>query len=91
MSEQQTFRAGDVVKHGPSGETWVLACDEFSGSVWPCGWPETRANASDCELVTPADDGERLDMLTTVAAIQSDQRRRAIALSQLPTPEGSTR
>lgn len=75
------------MKHQPSGETWVLACDECSGSVWPAGWPETRAEVAHCELVTPADDAARLDMLTQAAAIRGSDRRRAIALSQLPIPE----
>ena len=42
--------AGDVVWHRPSGEEWMLACDEESGEVMPCGWPLCIAKASDCEL-----------------------------------------
>lgn len=62
------FRAGDVVKHRPSGEEWVLACDEEStGYVWPAGWPESLAKASECELIEPASNAERDDMLARVS------------------------
>jgi hypothetical protein len=82
-----TFRACDVVRHHPSGEKWLLACDEREGDVWPAGWPETRAQASDCELVTAATDAARLKMLAAVANSRLDprapSRRRSIAASQL--------
>ncbi len=45
------FKAGDTVKHGPTGETWILKRDEEDGHVWPCGWPETRARAADCTII----------------------------------------
>jgi hypothetical protein len=84
---RRPFRAADVVAHGPSGETWVLACDEFSDSVWPAGYPETRAAATDCTLITPATDAERVDMLTRAAAITGADYRRRLAAHQL-TQEG---
>lgn len=58
------FKAGDTVTHGPSGETWVLACDETpNGDILPAGWPETLARSGDCELVESATDEQRIDML----------------------------
>ena len=33
-----------------------------------CGWPESMAEAKDCQLLEPASDSERLDMLKTWAA-----------------------
>lgn len=62
-----TLRAGDRVKHGPTGETWVLATDEEDHKVFACGWPETRAEVSDCTVVTMATDDERRKMLANVA------------------------
>ena len=58
-----TFRAGDEVLHAPTGETWLLIVDEENGVVVPGGWPDTRAQASDCSLVRAATDAERLEQL----------------------------
>lgn len=68
------FRAGDTVKHQPSGEVWMLACDQSHGDVLPAGWPETLAKATDCELVESATDDERLEMLTNVAKANAGLR-----------------
>lgn len=68
------FRAGDTVKHQPSGEVWMLACDQSHGDVLPAGWPETLAKATDCELVERATDDERLEMLTNVAKANAGLR-----------------
>jgi hypothetical protein len=62
------FRAGDAVHHIPSGEDWLLATDEENGRVQACGWPESMADAKDCQLIAPATFRERLDMLKTWAA-----------------------
>ena len=51
------MRAGDVVKHGPSGETWVVAHVEGNDLAWS-GWPEGIARTSDCTLVKAATDEE---------------------------------
>jgi hypothetical protein len=81
------FRAADVVKHGPTGEEWVLACDQEREDVRPAGWPETLARASDCTLVEAASDVARLDMLGRVAAMRPDggryDGRKGAALRQL--------
>ncbi len=51
------MRLGDTVKHGPSGETWIVAyADEKE--VMPIGWPETIAQRSDCTLIKACDDVE---------------------------------
>jgi hypothetical protein len=62
----RTFRAGDVVKHGPSGETWTLATDEENGDVQWMGWPEGWAKAKDCTLVEAATDEARRKVLEEV-------------------------
>ncbi len=59
------------MKHRPSGETWVLACDAYDGYVLPAGWPCSHALASDCELVRAATDEERVSMLRNVARSRS--------------------
>lgn len=64
----RSFRAGDAVHHAPSGEDWLLATDEENGKVQACGWPESMAEAKDCQLLEPASDSKRLDMLKTWAA-----------------------
>lgn len=58
------FNEGDIVRHIPSGEEWVLlrATDD---DVFPAGWPKSRARASDCELIH-RDDGT-LDRLRGIA------------------------
>ena len=61
------FRAGDHVKHGPTGEEWELACDERHGDVMPSGWPSTIAKASDCTLIEAATDEKRMKVLTAWA------------------------
>lgn len=59
------FRAADVVQHVPTGEQWVLACDQQDRHVTWCGWPEGTALAEDCRLIKRASDKERHDMLVT--------------------------
>lgn len=77
------FRAADHVAHGPTGETWLLACDEDNGEVIPCGWPETYARASDCTLVKAATDEERMDILRLVGREGMDGLRASRARHQL--------
>ena len=53
------FRAGDTVRHKPTGAEWVLAVDQHGDHVSWSGWPEGMARAADCELVKRASDKER--------------------------------
>jgi hypothetical protein len=78
-----SFRAGDTIRHLPSGEEWLLACDEEDGRVVCCGWPETQANAKDCILVEAATDKERISTLSRVAESCSGQMRGRRAMRQL--------
>ena len=86
-SRGSTFRAGDVVAHIPSGERWILATDEADGSVYPMGWPESRAAARDCRLVRSATDAQRYSALGEVAssfrAMRDGDARVRIAAHQL--------
>lgn len=53
------FIAGDIVRHAPTGEEWILIVDEWGGNVVPGGWPDTRADAKDCSLIKPSPDREK--------------------------------
>jgi hypothetical protein len=79
--EAVTFLAADHVHHRPTGEDWTLACDEHDGLVVPAGYPPCAAEASDCELVRAATDGERLAMLRGAAMVPGT--RGALARRQL--------
>jgi hypothetical protein len=88
----KTFRAGDVVKHMPSGETWTLAYGE-GRDVSAMGWPESIARAADCELVEAASDEEHVKALCEVASIGPDERgrtdhRASVARRQLAAMSG---
>lgn len=88
------FHAGDTIKHAPTGETWILACDQQDNDVMPAGWPETLAKATHCRLVKAATDEERLSMLRTVSAWRLNhdpdgsrrQRLAAMQLAAQPVP-----
>lgn len=56
------FRAGDTVKHRPSGEQWWLGAAD-GHYVYPNGWPPTEGKAADCELVHAATDDEHRSMV----------------------------
>lgn len=56
------FRAGDIVRHKPSGETWTIAYHEGDWVAW-VGWPPGEAKAGDCELVESATDAEHREWL----------------------------
>lgn len=71
-AEGRTFKAGDVVKHGPTGETWTLACDQERDEIQWCGWPEGFAKAADCTLIKAASDEERMEMLEMVSKSRGD-------------------
>ena len=84
-----TFRAGDVVKHSPTGEIWTLANDEENNRVSPCGWPRCWAEAADCALVEAATDEQRIEMLArwvkkTLEETEGYDHRVSTAKRQLP-------
>lgn len=75
---ERKIKTGDVVLHRPSGETWLVAYAE-NGYVCPCGWPETIAKESDCELVDSASEENRIRLLHEIANKQGNDTRRAYA------------
>lgn len=47
-----TAKPGDVVRHGPSNEKWVVAyADVERDEIAWFGWPPSYAKLSDCELL----------------------------------------
>lgn len=79
----ETIDTGDHVKHGPTGETWLVAFVEGDRLAW-CGWPEGFADLADCTLIQKAAPGEREKLLASMAEIgDGDMRgryaRRALA------------
>lgn len=75
-----SFRAGDHVRHRPSGEEWIVAVDSENGRVSWSGWPEGMAAEEDCELQRAASDEERLRQLRACASMpgtDGDPRRGA--------------
>lgn len=82
---------GDTVKHGPTGETWIVAYVEGERLAW-VGWPQGEARLSDCTLIEKATPEYRDDLLCKLANIPLDRpshydRRRVIARSRLGLPE----
>lgn len=80
---RRTFKAGDRIKHVPSGEEWIVACDEENGDVICCGWPETIAKWSDCVLEEAATPEGRRKLLEDVARSCAGQLRGSRASRQL--------
>ncbi len=50
-----SVRCGDVVKHRPTGEEWVVAWSDGEYLAW-AGWPDGRARLSDCDIVMRVSD-----------------------------------
>lgn len=67
----------DVVKHGPTGEQWVVAYVREGRLAW-IGWPQGEAALEDCTLVEAATDEKRIALLNQMAEMndQSDPRCR---------------
>lgn len=81
-----TIDTGDTVKHGPTGETWVVAYVQGDRLAW-CGWPPGEAQLSDCLLVQKAAPGYRDKLLRDMADMRLDpegwDRRKSYAQQRL--------
>lgn len=86
MTENHTIIAtidtGDTVKHGPTGETWIVAYVRGEYLAW-CGWPEGEARLSDCTLIEKAGAEDRERLLREMAAMPEDDARRRYARTAL--------
>lgn len=69
------IRCGDSVKHGPTGETWLVAYVDGDYLAW-CGWPEGEAKLADCELVRSCTDEEHRKLLIAIMAGADGKRAR---------------
>lgn len=77
-------RAGDVVRHRPTDEEWVVASVSPNGDqLSPAGWPGGYVPVSDCELVNQATDQQHVDMLLQVTSSHDDSLRRFWAVQAL--------
>jgi hypothetical protein len=73
------MRTGDIVRHYPSGEDWVVAwADHETGYMAPCGWPTCQAKIADCSILKRATD-EAYDALVDQLALsgRSDAHKAA--------------
>lgn len=83
----ETIDTGDHVKHGPTGESWLVAFVEGDRLAW-CGWPEGSADLADCTLVQKAAPGEREALLRSMAEIgDGDMRGRYARRAQAKDAE----
>lgn len=82
---QGPIDTGDTVKHGPTGETWVVAYVRGDRIAW-CGWPEGEASLKHCTLVEQCDDAYRMKLLQDLAAIDSQDARRQYGKQRLASP-----
>ena len=73
---------GDTVKHGPTGETWVVAYVRDDRLAW-VGWPEGEASLEHCTLIEKATPEYRNKLLHDMAAMESDDARRRYAAHRL--------
>lgn len=76
-----TIDTGDHVKHGPTGEGWVVAYVKGDRLAW-VGWPEGEALLADCKLITKVTDVER-DALLRALAKSKDGPRKSYAVARL--------
>jgi len=70
------INTGDVVRHIPTGEKWVVAFVKDGDLSW-CGWPEGWAKISDCILIKKATTDERLKLLKEMSEMPTDYDHRA--------------
>lgn len=77
---------GDVVRHGPTGEEWIVACVQGDRLSW-CGWPEGMAALADCTLVRKATPEDRDKLLREMAAIGGSDHRQRYAQTRLAATE----
>lgn len=69
------LRTGDVVRHKPSGETWIVARID-GDDLYPAGWPPTMALVADCVLVSPAIDEYHDALLADLMTLPTSDPRR---------------
>ena len=80
------MRAGDCVRHRPTGEKWRVAYVRGDHLAW-CGWPPGEALVSDCDILELCSDEEHASALASWAnnrgQVESGDRRREVCAAQL--------
>lgn len=72
------YRAGDVIKHIPTDEEWLVATVDQT-HIGCAGWPYTLAPFKDCILIEAASDEYHLSFLKQLASISVPDPRRSYA------------
>ena len=62
----ETIDTGDAVRHGPTGETWLVARVDGDRLAW-VGWPPGWADLADCTLMRKATPEQREKLLREIA------------------------
>ena len=84
------MRAGDTVKHGPSGEEWQVSyADDGTGYMSWIGWPEGKAAIAHCEVTRECRDDEHVAVLVAWATKGGDDHRTRVCERQLRELEES--
>ena len=83
-----TYRTGDVIRHIPSGEEWLVATAD-ARHVSPCGWPYGLARLDEVELVEAATDEAHLKLLQELANMSVPDPRRSYAQDVLAKMAGT--
>lgn len=80
---------GDVVRHEPSGEEWLVAFVR-GDNLCACGWPCSFTELKHCTLVKKATAQERADLLKQMADMNGDDPRKSYARAALQAHKGGT-
>ena len=88
LQSQPTYRTGDVIRHIPSGEEWLVATAD-ARHVSPCGWPYGLARLDEVELVEAATDEAHLKLLQELANMSVPDPRRSYAQDVLAKMAGT--
>jgi len=79
------MRAGDIVRHRPTGEKWTVAYVQGDWLVW-YGWPPGEARVSDCDLLEACSDEKHPASLSEWAKagpVRGGDRRQQVCSDQL--------
>lgn len=73
---------GDHVRHGPTGEEWVVRYVRGDRLSW-CGWPPGEVSLSECSLIYKATPEERAELQDLI-----DGRRKSASNPTAPADGG---
>lgn len=79
-------RCGDIVRHRPSDERWVVAWADAT-ELEAAGWPPGIVKIEDCEVVDRCDDISHRKSVDRWRRSSAHDRRRAKVLSLYGSPE----